>query len=126
MPKCLTRECRLSREAKPTAAWVDDDGRPLPEGVLPAFRQREQLRTLCRRIEALGREVKHLGDSPVSGHLDVAGVLTALAAVRHTLWAAQPARVWPQAPGEESRCDLCRGHGWLPVGMRDNTAEPRR
>ncbi len=95
--------------ASDRAAWVDDDGRPLPEGIIPAFRQREQLRTLCRRIEALGREVKHLGQCPVGGHLDVQTALTALGAARQAVWTAQPARV-----------------GWLPVGMRENTAEPRR
>src|SRR5207302_8633862 len=38
-------------------AWVDDEGRPLPEGVIPAFRQRGQLRALGRRREARGRDV---------------------------------------------------------------------
>jgi hypothetical protein len=104
--------------ANDRAAWVDDDGRPLPEGVIPAFRQRAELQTLCRRIEALGREVERLGNSPVVGHLDVQGVLTSLESVWHAVWEAQPARVCPCALGEESCCELCRGHGWLPAGMR--------
>ena len=101
------------------AGWVDDDGHPLPAAIIPAFRQRQELRTLCQRIEALGRKVEHLGKAPVGGHLDVQGVLTSLEAARHALWAAQPARVCPQPPSAESRCDLCRGHGWLPAAMRD-------
>jgi hypothetical protein len=100
--------------AKDGAAWVDDDGRPVPERVLPAFRQRDQLRTLCRRIESLGREVKCLSDSPVSVHLDVEPMLTSLAAVWKTLWSAQPARVCQHEAAEELRCNLCGGHGWLP------------
>jgi len=108
--------------AKDQAGWVDDDGRPLPEGIIPAFRQRAELWNLCRRIEAFSRNVERLGNTPVSGHLDVQQVLTALEAVRHTLWAAQPARVCPQHPGEGTHCDLCRGFGWLPAGMRENTA----
>ncbi len=108
--------------ANETAAWVDDDGHPLPEGVIPAFRQREELRALCQRIEAIGRAVKHLGNSPVGGHLDVQQVVTALETARHALWAAQPARVCPQPLDEASRCDRCRGQGWLPAGMRLNTA----
>jgi len=104
--------------ANDRTAWVDDEDRPLPEGVIPAFRQRAELQTLCRRIQALGREIKHLGNCPVGGHLNVQGVLTSLASVRQALWGAQPARVCPCTAGEESRCDMCRGYGWLPVGMR--------
>jgi hypothetical protein len=100
--------------AKDGTAWVDDEGRPLPEGAIPAFRQRDKLRTLCRRIETLGREVKHLSDSPIGVHLDVEPMLTSLEAVRNALWAAQPARVCQHRPVQESPCDLCRGHGWLP------------
>jgi hypothetical protein len=100
--------------AKDCAAWADDDGRPLPEGVLPAFRQRAELRSLCRRIEILGREVKHLGDAPIGVHLDIEQVLNILEAARNALWAAQPARLCMHDPGEESHCDLCGGYGWLP------------
>ena len=34
----------LSTSANDQAAIVDDDGKPLPEAVMPAFRQREQVR----------------------------------------------------------------------------------
>src|SRR5262249_25347662 len=75
----------LGTPANDQAAMVDDDGKPLPEGVMPAFRQREQLRALCRRIEALGQEVQHLASAPVGVHLDVQQVLTSLETVRRTL-----------------------------------------
>jgi hypothetical protein len=101
------------------AGWVDDDGHPLPEGVIPAFRQRPELRSLCQRLEALGRQVERLGNAPVGGHLDSKAVLAALEAARQALWMAQPARVCPHAARAESRCDLCGGHGWLPAGRRD-------
>jgi ParB-like chromosome segregation protein Spo0J len=100
--------------AKDGTAWVDDGGRPVPERVLPAFRQRDQLRTLCRRIESLGREVKCLSDSPVGVHLDVEPLLASLGAVRKALWAAQPARVCQHEAAEQARCNLCGGNGWLP------------
>jgi hypothetical protein len=83
------------------AVSADDDGRPLPEGVLPAFRQREEL-------------LKHLGDAPIGVHLDIEQVLSILDAARKALWAAQPARICMHNPGEESHCDLCGGYGWLP------------
>jgi hypothetical protein len=108
--------------AKDPAAWVDDDGHPLPEGVIPAFRQRDELRTLCRRIEAFARKVKEVGDSPVGVHLDFQRVLNALESARHALWAAQPAIVCLH---DGSRCDVCRGHGWLPAGTRQNSAGQR-
>jgi hypothetical protein len=100
--------------AKDCAAWADDDGRPVPEGVVPAFRQRDELRTLCRRIEILVRKVKRLGDTPIGVHLDIEQVLSIMEAARKALWAAQPARICMHAPGEESHCDLCGGYGWLP------------
>jgi hypothetical protein len=100
----------------------DDDGRPLTEAVLPAFRQRDELQALCRRIESLGRAVEQLGGSPVSVYLDVPRMVKSLEAVRQELWAAQPARLCPHGPGDESGCDVCRGHGWLPVTVRKNNA----
>src|SRR5262249_49106098 len=101
--------------ANDQAAWMDDDGRPLPEGIIPTFRQREEFRTLCRRIESLGRRVERLGASPAGVHLDVQRLLTSLEAVRRALWTAQPARVCQHNPHEESRCEHCRGRGWLPA-----------
>jgi hypothetical protein len=71
--------------ANDETTWLDDDGRSLPEGVRPAFQQREELRTLCRRVERLAREVEHLRDAPVSAHLDVQAISTSLEAVRHAL-----------------------------------------
>jgi hypothetical protein len=41
--------------ANDRAVCLDDDGRPLPEGIITAFRHREEVRALCRRIEALSR-----------------------------------------------------------------------
>jgi hypothetical protein len=96
------------------AGCVDDEGRPLPEGIIPAFRQREEFRTLCRRIEALCQAVERLAATPAGVHLEVQRVLTSLETARHALWAAQPARLCAHHAGEESHCDLCRGHGWLP------------
>jgi hypothetical protein len=101
---------------------VDDDGRSLPKAVVPAFRQREQLRALCRRIEALAQEIQHLSSSPVGAHLDIERVLNSLDAARRALVAAEPARVCPHVPGYEVRCEVCRGHGWLPAGLRDSSA----
>jgi hypothetical protein len=98
------------------AACMDDDGRPLPEAVIPVFRQREELRSLCRRIEAVARKVKQLGDVPVGLHLDVQVVLSSLDAARHGILAAQPALVCPQGQGHAAGCEVCGGHGWLPVG----------
>jgi hypothetical protein len=103
-------------------ARFDDDGRPLSEAVIPAFRQREELRALCRRIKALGRALEHLSGSPVSLCLDVQRVLSSLEAIRQELWAAQPARMCAHGPGNESACDQCQGRGWLPVTLRKNTA----
>jgi hypothetical protein len=108
--------------AEDRLAWVDDDGRPLPEELIPVFQQREEFRTLCRRIEAISREVRRLGDSPAGGHLDLQGVLTALKTLRKALWTAQPARVCPHDPDEQPCCNLCRGYGWSPAGMPKNTA----
>jgi hypothetical protein len=99
------------------AALVDDEVQPLPEAVIPAFRQREQLRALCRHIEALSQEAQHLGSAPVGVHLNVQQVLTSLEAVRRALLAAEPVRLCPHGPGDELRCDACRGHGWLPAGV---------
>jgi hypothetical protein len=93
---------------------VDDEGRPLPEGVVPVFRQREEFRSLCQRIEALSRTVERLSATPAGVHLDVQRVLTALEDARHTLWTAQPAHVCSHNPGDDSVCALCGGHGWLP------------
>jgi hypothetical protein len=98
------------------AGGVDDEGRPLPERVVPAFRQRDQLRNLCRRIESLGREIKSLSASPVGIHLHVEPMLASLVAVGQALWEAQPARVCRHQAAEELRCNLCHGHGWLPRG----------
>jgi hypothetical protein len=103
------------------AAWVDDKGQPLPEAVIPAFRQREQLRALCRRIEALSEEAEHLGSGPVGVHLDVQQVLTSLEAARRALLAAEPVRLCQHGPGDEPRCDACRGYGWLPAGARESS-----
>jgi hypothetical protein len=118
----IERGLKLKHAIAEVKATCDDDGRPLSEAVLPAFRQRDELRALCRRVEALGRAVEHLGGSPVSVYLDVQRMLRSLEAVRQELWAAQPARVCPHGPGNESGCEVCRGHGWLPVTMRKNTA----
>jgi hypothetical protein len=40
------------------AAWVDDEGRPLPESVCPAFRERPRFDQLCRRFDGLVRDVE--------------------------------------------------------------------
>jgi hypothetical protein len=101
------------------AATADDDGQPLPEAVMPAFRQREQLRALCRRIEVLGQEVQHLCSTPVGVHLDIERVVTSLEEARQALLAGEPARVCLHGPGADSGCDKCRGHGWLPAGVRE-------
>jgi hypothetical protein len=93
---------------------VDDEGQPLPDGIVPVFRQREEFRILCQRIEALSRAVERLSATPAGVHLDVHRVLTALEEARHALWTAQPARVCSHNPSDNSVCALCRGHGWLP------------
>jgi hypothetical protein len=103
--------------ASDQAAGVDDDGRPLPEAVIPAFRQRQELRALCRRMETLGRAVKRLTASPIGVHLNGQRVLMSLDAAQQTLWAAQPARLCPHGAAEAVRCELCGGHGWLPAGL---------
>jgi hypothetical protein len=110
--------------ANDQAALADDDGQPVPEGVMPAFRQREQLRALCRRLEALSQEVRHLGSAPVGVHLDVQRVLTSLEEARRALLAGEPVRLCRHDPGYELRCDLCRGHGWLPAGVRELPTSP--
>jgi len=108
------------------AGSVDDDGRPLPEKVIPAFRQRKQLESLCRRLKAISAEVEQLRDSPVGIHLDVQGVLTCLEAARKALSGAQPARLCPHESANASGCEACRGSGWLPSGMgfQGKGAEP--
>jgi hypothetical protein len=107
------------RSTNDQAAMADDDGQPLPEAVLPAFRQRGQLRALCRRIEALSQEVQHLSRAPVGVHLDIERVVTSLEEARRALLAGEPARVCLHGPGADSGCDRCRGHGWLPAGVRE-------
>jgi hypothetical protein len=106
------------------ATAVDDDGRPLPEAVVPAFRQREELRALCGRVETLGRAVKRLTSSPVGVHLNTERVLRALEAARQALWEAQPARLCTHLGEEAVRCDLCGGHGWLPARVGNGQACP--
>jgi hypothetical protein len=113
----LTQVQAASQNAQ--AAMTDDDGQPLPEAVLPAFRQRAQLRALCRRIEALGQEVQHLNRAPVGVHLDIERVITSFEEARRALLAGEPARVCLHGPGADSVCDKCRGHGWLPAGVRE-------
>jgi hypothetical protein len=111
----------LGTSANDQAAMVDDDGKSLPEGVMLAFRQREQLRALCRRIEALGQEVQHLASAPVGVHLDVQQVLTSLETARRALLAGEPSRLCPHGPDDEPHCHACRGHGWLPAGLRESS-----
>jgi hypothetical protein len=108
------------------AGSVDDDGRPVPEKVVPAFRQRKQLESLCRRLKAISAEVEQLRNPPVGIHLDVQGVLTSLESARKTLSAAQPARLCRHESGDPSGCEACRGSGWVPAGIRmpGETAEP--
>jgi hypothetical protein len=100
------------------AICVDDHGQPLPEKVIPAFCQRKQLETLCRRLERLSGEVEQLRDSPVGIHLDVQEVMLSLEAARKALSAAQPSRLCAHESGDASGCAACRGSGWLPSGMR--------
>jgi hypothetical protein len=106
--------------ANDQTACVDDDGRPLPEGVIPAFRQRKELGKVCRRVRTLTRDVEQLAGSPIAVHLDVPCVLNSLDAARKALWAAQPARLCAHGSGEQSTCQACRGCGWLPAGMRSS------
>src|SRR5207245_3463124 len=71
-------------------AWVDDDGHPLPENIIPAFRERDRFDNLCRRIDAVVRDVERLASSPAAVHFDVQEVSGPLKRVRQALWTAQP------------------------------------
>jgi hypothetical protein len=98
------------------AAPVDDDGRPLPDQVLPVFRERPRLDRLCRRIDAAARQVERLKTSPVAVHLHAEEVSGSLRAASGTLAAARPARLCPHPAGSVDNCDACGGHGWIPAG----------
>jgi hypothetical protein len=95
---------------------VDDDGRPLPDQVLPAFRERPRLDELSRRIDGVARRVERLKTSPVVAHLDVEEVSGWLRAARRRLAAARPSRLCPHPAGPAALCHACGGHGWIPAG----------
>jgi hypothetical protein len=97
-------------------APVDDDGRPLPDQVLPAFRERPRLDELSRRIDGVARKVERLKTSPLAVQLDVEKVSGSLRAVSRTLPAARPSRVCPHPAGSVADCHTCGGHGWIPAG----------
>jgi hypothetical protein len=97
------------------AACVDDDGRPLPDQVLPAFRQRPRLDQLSQRIDAVARQVERLKTSPVAAHLNVEAASCSLRAVGRTLAAARPSRLCPHPADSAADCPACGGHGWIPA-----------
>ena len=107
------------RDEAQQACGPDDAGKPLPQQAVPAFRQRKELRALCRRMDALSREVARLGDSPVGFFLDGQRVQNQLREAKQAVWAAQPAHVCPTCQGGDSGCVLCRGQGWVTVVMHD-------
>jgi len=109
-----------AREEGQPACGLDDAGRPLPEQAVPAFQQRNYLRTFCRRLDTLSREVARLGDSPVGLFLAWQRVQTYLGKARQEVWTAQPAHVCPSCQGTESSCVLCRGQGWVTAAMHDD------
>jgi hypothetical protein len=97
------------------AAGVDDEGQPLPESLIPAFRERERFRQLCRRIDGVVRDVERLGKSPAAARLDVGQVSGSLKAASQTLAAARPSRLCPQHLSHAATpCEACRGQGWIP------------
>jgi hypothetical protein len=105
-------------------AWADDDGRPLPKSLRPAFRGRQRLDQLCQRVDRVIRDVERLRDTPAAVHLDVGEVSGSLKAASQALAAARPSRLCPHQPDAGADCQSCRGHGWIPAGNRaDGTAE---
>jgi hypothetical protein len=46
-------------------------------------------------------------------------VVTSLEEAQRALLAGELARVCSHVPGADSGCDRCRGHGWLPTGLRE-------
>ena len=97
-------------------AWVDDEGRPLPRSVLPAFRGRQTLDQLCQRVDRAVRDVERLKNTPAAVHLDVQEVSGSLKAASAKLAAARPARLCPHPAEAPADCNHCRGHGWIPAG----------
>ena len=73
------------------AAWVDDEGQPLPESIIPAFRERQRLEQLCRRLDGVARDVDRLRNSPAALHLDFGQVSDSLNTASRALAAARPA-----------------------------------
>jgi hypothetical protein len=112
--QALTR-ARNAGPAGQAAAWIDDQGQPLPESLIPAFRERTQFDQLCRRIDRVVRAVGRLGKSPAALYLDVAQVSSSLEAASRSLAAARPSRLCPHQAEAALHCSACHGHGWIPL-----------
>jgi hypothetical protein len=106
-------------DARPSEDTVDDAGRPLPDQVKAIFQRRNELRALCRQMDALDREIARLGQATVGFFLDAARAQNHLRQAKQEVWAAQPAHVCPSCSGAESACALCRGQGWITAALYD-------
>jgi hypothetical protein len=99
---------------------VDDAGKPLAERVRSAFQGRKELRSLCRQLDTLDREIARLSKAAVGFFLDAERAQNHLRQAKQEVWSAQPAHVCPSCNGTESRCARCREQGWITAAMYEN------
>jgi hypothetical protein len=98
------------------ATWVDDEGHPLPDSVVPAFRERQRLDQLRRRVDGVARHVERLKKSPAAICLDLGQVSGSLKAVGQALAAARPSRLCRHRPDPGVDCAVGQERGWIPAG----------
>ncbi len=91
---------------------VDAEKMPVPPQAVAAFREAEELSSICHALDAAVARIKQAGKGAAARLVNVESVTQTVQNARKALWQSRPTHVCPYCAGKDKKCACCKGEGW--------------